>query len=108
MAFRLTQKPTFVARVDVETPNSKGGFDSSHFLCEFKRIKMEDHEQLIKEKPSDFLPDLIVGFTELIGPDGQEVEFNEDSLSALLAIPNAVIALKNSFWEAVTKAKQKN
>lgn len=108
MAFRLTQKPTFVARVDVETPNSKGGFDTSHFFCEFKRINMEEHQQVLKEKPADFLPRLIVGFTELIGDDGQSVEFNEDNLRALLSIPNALIAIKNAFWEAVSKAKEKN
>lgn len=108
MAFRLTQKPTFVARVDVETPNCKGGFDSSHFFCEFKRVNMEEQQQLQKEKPVDFLPGVIVGFTDLIDDDGRQVEFNEDNLRALLLIPNALIAIKSAFWEAVSKAKEKN
>ncbi|WP_395008641.1 hypothetical protein [Undibacterium sp.] len=108
MAFRLTQKPTFVTRIDVETANAKGGFDSSHFMCEFRRIDMEEHQRLIQEKPVDFLPNVIVGFTELIDDDGQQVEFNEVNLKILLSMPNVVISLKNAFWAAVNKAKEKN
>jgi len=108
MAFRLAQKPTFVARVDVETPNNKGGFDSSHFFAEFKRVNMEEQQPMIKEKPLEYLPRVILGFTELIDADGNQVEFNDDNLRALLSIPNAVIALRNTFWDAISKAKEKN
>lgn len=106
--FKIALKPTFVSRVDVETPNNKGGFDTSHFFCEFKRVNMEEQEQLRKEKPADYLPRVIVGFTELIDGNDNKVDFNEENLRALLSIPNAVIATHKSFWEAVGKVKEKN
>lgn len=108
MAFRITQKPTFKARAYVEMPNSKGGFDSSNFLVEFKHITTEQHTQYVKDSPLEFLPPLIVGWDELIDDDNQQVPFNETNLQMVMAIPNAVIGIKNAFWGAVSKAKEKN
>jgi hypothetical protein len=107
MAFNMNLKPTFVARINVETANSKGGIDSSHFMCEFKRPTLDQLDAHFKQKPIEFLPEVIVGWSEL-NNNGEPVAFNEDHLAALLSIPSAILGLREAYFEAAAKAKSKN
>lgn len=108
MAFKLAQKPTFTARVKVETPNQKGGFDRSEFQVVFKRVNMDEVEEYRSMKAVDVLTKTITGWHDLIDDDNKEVDFNDDNLSALLQIPQALTALSESFWTCQFKAKEKN
>jgi hypothetical protein len=108
MAFKIAQKPTFVARIKVETPNQKGGFDRSEFLAEFKRVSQSEVDELRKEPQKEVLEKVLVGWSELLDDDNQALDFNEDNLQVLLNIPQALLALRDGFWESVYKAKEKN
>ena len=108
MAFKITQKPTFISRVTVETPNQKGGFDKSPFNAEFRRCGMDEIEELRKLPQKEVLEKVLVGWSDLIDDDNQPVDFNEDNLRALLNIPPALLALGAAFWESLFKAREKN
>jgi hypothetical protein len=108
MAFRITQKPTFISRVIVETPNLKGGFDKSSFNAEFKRCGMDEIEELKKLPQKEVQQQVLVGWSELIDDDNNAVDFNEANLNALLNISPALIALGESFWGSLFKAREKN
>lgn len=108
MVFRIAQKPTFKARVEVVTPNLKGGFDASNFVAEFKRVATDELAALTKLTSKELLQSVTVGFEDLIDDENNSVPFNEVNLEALLAIPNAVIGMRDAFWAAVNKAKEKN
>lgn len=108
MAFRLAQKPTFKARVDVSTPNMKGGFDDSKFIAEFKRVETDELKELTKLTPVELLQKVLVGFEDLLDENDGQVLYSEETRQALLAIPNAVIGLRDAFWSAINKAKEKN
>jgi hypothetical protein len=108
MAFKITQKPTFISRVTVETPNLKGGFDKSHFNVEFKRCGMDEIEELKKVPQKEVLEKVVVGWSELLDDDNAAVDFNETNLQALLNISPALIALGEAFWTSLFKAREKN
>lgn len=108
MAFKITQKPTFISRVTVETPNLKGGFDKSTFNAEFKRCGMDEIEELKKIPQKEVLEKVLVGWTDLIDDDNQAVDFNDANLQSLLNISPALLALGEAFWTSLFKAREKN
>jgi len=111
MAFKLTQKPTFVSRVTVETPNQKGGFDKSTFNAEFRLVGMDEVEELKKIPGKEVMESVLVGWSELLGPDNEPLEFNEVNRSALLNLPYALTVLASfdgPFWGSLFKAREKN
>ncbi|SHL10148.1 hypothetical protein SAMN05216428_10176 [Nitrosospira sp. Nsp11] len=108
MAFKITQKPTFTARVKVETPNNTGGFDRSEFMAEFHRAGMDEIEELKKLPQREVLEKVLLGWSQLIDEDNQPVEFSEERRRALLNIPPALLALGAAFWESLFKAREKN
>lgn len=106
--FKITQKPTFISRVTVETANQKGGFDKSKFNAEFKRCGMDEIEELKKLPQKEVMEKVLVGWTDLVGDENQPVDFNEENLHVLLNIPPALIALGEAFWTSHFKAREKN
>lgn len=108
MAFKISKKPTFMARVEVDTPNHKGGHDRSTFMAEFARASTEELVELNELKPADLMRRKLVGWSEFLDEDNQPVEFNQDTIEVLLAIPEALLGLRNAFWGSVVKGREKN
>jgi hypothetical protein len=108
MAFKITQKPSFSVRIKVDTPNDKNGFDRSEFVAKFKRVSMDEVQELKKLEQREVQQKVLVAWDELIDDDNNPVDFNEDNLAALLNIPQALTALAEGFWSSVFKAKEKN
>lgn len=108
MAFKLALKPTYKATVKVSLPNDRDGFDTHSFKAEFKRVDMDQLDDLQKKPQIDAIKEVIVGFSDLIDEDNNQVEFNEDNLEALLKIPQALAAVCEAFWGSIFKAKEKN
>ncbi|SEN43300.1 hypothetical protein [Nitrosomonas marina] len=108
MAFKISKKPTFMARVEVDTPNHKGGHDRSTFMAEFARSNTEELLELNELKPSDLMRRKLVGWADFLDDDNQPVEFNPDTLESLLAVPEALAALRIAFWKSVVKGREKN
>jgi hypothetical protein len=108
MAFKIALNPSYTVTVKVELPNDRDGFDKSEFKAKFKRCTVAELDDL-REKPMDeALKSVLVGYSNLLDEDNKEVEFNDDNLNALLAIPQARIALNEAFWLSIFKAKEKN
>lgn len=108
MAFKLTHKPTFPARVKVEMPNQKGGVDRFEFQVVFKRVTMDEVEELKHMKPIEVLNRTVTGWIELVTDENQPIDFNDENLHALLQIPQAVAGMTEAFWTSQFKAKEKN
>lgn len=108
MSFKKTNKPTFTARVEVDTPNDKGGHDRSTFMAEFNRADTNELEDLHKLSASDLMRRKLAGWKEFLDEDNQPVEFNPETLEMLISIPEALYGLRNAFWGSVLKAREKN
>jgi hypothetical protein len=109
MGLKLTQKPTFTAKVDVDVANDKGGFERHTIRATFKRATTDEVERLSKlEKNTDVIRDRIVDFGDVLDDDGNQVPFSSENLEGLLAIPAAIVPLTNAFYSGNNGAKAKN
>lgn len=100
MSFRMTQKPTFKAKVVVMVPNEKGGHDKEDFVAVFKRkTTAELHE--MREQPTtdaDFVREVLVDW-ELTDKDTNEpVPFTAENVDALLNIQPVPKYTAQAFW----------
>ena len=108
MSFKIAKNPTFKARVEVDTPNHKGGHDRSTFMAEFSRTTVQELEELRKVPQAEIMRRKLVGWEEFVGDDNQPVEYNDDMLEALISVPEALLGLTNAFWGSVVKGREKN
>lgn len=108
MAFKIAQKATYRVAVKVQTPNDNNGFDTSEFKAEFRRVGMQELDQLRELSQREVMEKVLVGFADLLDADNKELDFNELNLKALLDIPQAQLALTEAFWGSIFKAKEKN
>ena len=108
MAFKISTKPTFTAKVDVYTPNNRGGHDHSTFEAEFTRCKMSELDSLRDKKQPDVMREKLVGWKDFNDDSNNPVEFSNDNLETLIDIPEALQGLKEAFWGSVVKGKEKN
>lgn len=107
MAFKITQKPTYITRVTVETPNDRGGFDKSSFEAVFRRVDMDEVEELRKLTQKEVLERVLADWRGLEDEHGP-LEFSADNVRALLLIPQALLATSEAFWGSIFKAREKN
>ena len=112
MAYVLSKKPTFKTKVIVVEPGNAddGAPESSEFIAEFKRLKRDEVEALIKaNRPVyEVLAELLVGWSGLKAEDGGDLPFSEDHRAALLQIPHAVWSLWQKFLEESSGVVRKN
>lgn len=108
MAFKIAQKNTYKVKVKVQTPNDNNGFDTSDFTAEFKRVGMQELEQLKELAQREVIQKVLVGYADLLDEENKPVDYNELNVSVLLDIPQAQLALTEAFWSSIFKAKEKN
>ncbi len=107
MSFRLTQKPTFKAKVTVPVPNDKGGHDKETFVAVFKRKTTDEIAELreLSMTDAEFVREVLTDW-ELTDKDTNEsVPFNSETLNALLAIQPVPKFTVLAFYENVTGGK---
>jgi hypothetical protein len=108
MAFKLALKPTFKARVEVYTANQKGGHDKSTFMAEFLRTDMDELEELQNMPQPEVMRKKLAGWSELTDDEDNPVDYNQETLNALLKIPEALMGLRIAFWSSIHKSREKN
>ncbi len=109
MAFKLsTVKQTFSTNVEVLIANDKCSHDKSIFVAIFSRSKMDEFDRLIDMKFVDVAREKLVGWDQFLDDEGKPVPFNDETVEALLSIPEVVTGMAISFWEAFNKQKAKN
>jgi hypothetical protein len=108
MAFKLARSPSYNTKVVVVMPGENGQNETSDFVVTFKRYDTKALEALRNDNQYDVVRGAITNFTNLLDDKGAPVEFNEQNLDVLLAIPQAIKALAETFWETQYSAKTKN
>jgi hypothetical protein len=106
--FKISLTDTYTVKIIVETPNLQGKTDKSDFMAEFKRCDIDKLDELRGLPQRDVIREVLVGWSGLVGDDNQPVLFSAVTRDAVLAIPQAVFALIESFWGSIHKAKEKN
>lgn len=108
MAFKIAISPSYKTKIIVEILNMLGKHEKSDFMAEFKRVNMEELDDLRKLPQKEVLQQVLVGWTGLLDENNEAVPFNAATFEALVAIPQAFAALADGFWASVFKAKEKN
>ena len=108
MAFIIAITPSYKVKVIVEMPNEAGRIEKSDFMAQFKRVSMDDLDELRKRPQKEVLEEVLIGWTGLLDENKESVPFNQATLASVLAIPQAFSALADSFWGSIFKAKEKN
>jgi hypothetical protein len=110
MAFKRTQNPTFTAKVAVNIPNDKGGFDKSTYLGIFKRVSADEVTTLRESGLSneDLVRKVLVGWEMKDEDTGEDVPFNKAELEAALQILPFPLSTALAFFESVNGARSKN
>jgi hypothetical protein len=112
MGFALSNKSTFIFRVEVKRPNADTGrWETIDFRAEFKRRSRPEIEEMVKKGlPSDaeLLATEFVGWLDVKQPDGALLEVNDANRTALLAEPYVQPSLVRAWLEASITGPQKN
>lgn len=108
MAFKLTKNPIFTAKVTVIRPNDKAGFDRSSFVAKYRRTNVDESIELQKYTPREVMERVLVGWEDFLDEDNNPVEFCDATLWAILSEPPALLALNETFWSTIAKAREKN
>jgi len=100
-------------------PVDDGKHQKVDFKCKFKRIKqteVEKYQQKFSttdlkkmfEAARECAKKVVVGWTDVMDEDGNQIDFNEENLNELLEIPALSIAVSTSYVNSLTEAKRKN
>ncbi len=115
--FVLDLDPTYQKKIIVEIPNAKGGFDTSDFMAEFKRVDMDvtDEERadgqlslddLRKLPQKDVIEYVLVGWSGMADKNKDQVSFSLAHRAALMRIPQAFNAVAEGFWNSIFKKSE--
>lgn len=124
---KITQSPTYSAPVAVDIPTDKGKTVKTVFTAIFRRVSMEEIEELqerLKQKFNDdgsmdttverlkddeLVRDVMVGWgKDVVGDDGEPLEFNDANLTALLNIFPVRPQIVRTFFDTISNARAKN
>lgn len=108
MAFKLAQRKTFTQTVKVHMPNDKGTFDTHDFKATFSLPNLAELDELRAMPQPEVMRKVLLGYSDLKTESGEDVDFNEDNVAALLSIPQALSGLTEAFWGGLFKAREKN
>jgi Ni,Fe-hydrogenase III component G len=108
MAFKIAQNPKYTVVVKVFIPADNGKFDESSFKATFKRVNMDELDELRKKSQIEVVKEVLMDYSDLIDDDGNQVEYSPENLEILMNIPQALAGIAEAFWSSIFKAKEKN
>ncbi len=106
-AFAATE--TYEYPVVVSTPGARGVWEKSTFLAEFRRVEVDEYEDMVRQRPVDVLENVLVGWREMRAADKRGfVDYTPEHKAAFLRVPQAVLATFQAFADSQNKARVKN
>jgi hypothetical protein len=109
MAFKIAIVPHFKRVVKVNTPKEDGtGFNESTLKVVYKRVSVEEINELKNLKMKDAMLRVVTGFEDFLDEDNKPIEVTPENIDLLLSVPEALVAINDEFWVSLYKAKEKN
>lgn len=110
MALKLSNTERFYWPVSVNLPVDGGRFEKQEFEALFPRMKVSEVEALVGKvytgeikSPRQAVRSIVHGWRGVVD-DGQDVQFNDANVDALLDIPGVANAVFEAFREAMSGA----
>lgn len=108
MAFKRAVSETFTAKVKVNIPNEKGGFDPSTFTATFRRMTTDQLNDLRGLADADVVRRTLVDWDLVDADTNEKVPFSAAEMEALLQIKPTDYATAKVFWDTVQGVGAKN
>lgn len=125
MAFVISKKAVYPWPVNVSIPDAErpGKFKTSTFTGHFRKLSAQAAQEAVArlaepdvpfeeryQRENEFLSDVLLGWDGITDEDGQPLAFNEDSLLAVIDLPEVRRALFDAFFDSALhrKAATKN
>lgn len=93
--------------VTVQSPE-KGKFKKETFTAKFKNVGRKAFAKLIESGDDNFVTTVLAGWSGIKDADGNEIEYNEDNLEAILDNQYIVLGIIKAYGESVQGATEKN
>jgi len=93
--------------VTVQSPE-KGKFKKETFTAKFKNVGRKAFVDLIDAGDDNFVRTVLVGWSGIKDADGNEIEYNEDNLEAIIDNQYIVLGIIKAYGESVQGAMEKN
>ena len=121
MAFKIVQSASYKWPVKITLPLDNGKRETSTFTAEFKRLPQQRINEIIREikrtgydhdedtiNDIDAARELIVGWSDVLDDDGEEMPFSDSALGDLLNIPTVAAQIVTAWFGSQETAKRKN
>jgi hypothetical protein len=121
MLFKIAGKDTYFTPVIVDVPDGTGKGTKHTFKVQFKRLtqpelievfrrvdplKLNEGEELLRDR--ELLEDVMVGWEGVQDTNGNDVEFNQENMAALLDIYPVQPTIVSAFFDSIKTGKRKN
>lgn len=108
----FTLSDVFDWPVTVRAPKD-GGFDEQTFTVQFRAITSGRAKQLAKDlapaaprdqerKLGDLLPEVVIGWRDVVDEGGAPVPFDADTLARILDLPYVRVAIMSAYVRAIS------
>jgi len=114
--FKVDLSATYLWPVKVRVPGEKKGkFETFSFFAEFKRVDQDRIKQMLQELRAQgdapegsveltdrrLLDEVLVGWKDVTDASGKPLEFNDETLDAVLAVGGMEGAFVASWFDAI-------
>lgn len=108
--FTLQTRPEFTHKVKVSVPVA-GGHESHIFTARFRALTVSEagrHDTMTVEGTNAYLREILVGWDEVIDPEGDPIPFNDETRDRMIDVPFVRVALLETYNAAMMGAKRGN
>lgn len=119
MAFVLKQSDTYMWPVTLVIPVDGGRREKHSFDAEFKRLSQTRINEIVRQakgtseeeatlEDQTACAEILVGWSNVVDDDGQDIPFSQKSLGQLLELPTIAAQIIRAWSESLEVAKRKN
>lgn len=103
--FVLKKDHSFTWPVHVGIPVDDGKYDVKTFSVKFEAIDQDRITDLLTGSDGDLLKEVVTGWSDYAGIQGNEIPFSDEERDKLLKIPYVRAAMVKAFFEAINGVK---
>jgi len=110
MAFRIVPSPTFRVKVPLTVPGAEArGVVEIEFRHKGRTEFAAWWDSVAGRKDAEILGDVIAGWVDVVGEQGEQVPYSPEALSQLIdRFPASAVEIQSAYRKALWEAREKN
>ena len=106
--FQLKKDNSVWWPVTICEPNDGGGVVEHKCQAKFEIVTQDEFDSLAEGGDRNLIKKLLKGWKEIADPEGHDLAFSEENITALLQFPYVRASFLNSYMQAAAGAPIKN